>query len=199
MTLLRWKKNNNLFMVASVLGHTVFLLMMIVYFNARTPILKAGNDDEHIMSSYLVDARTVQAAPSPPTIQKQLAAPLKHAIALTRQKQPAQQQQTAMPVRASSKGQPMPELIALLHAAIQREQHYPASAQELEREGRVTLSFTLFANGTIKAPKILHSSGTDSLDHAALAAVHQAAPFQHIDRYLKSAQDYQIDVVFKLS
>jgi TonB family protein len=59
--------------------------------------------------------------------------------------------------------------------------------------------FTLHQNGTINHPRILHSSGTQSLDLAALEAVKRAAPFQHVEQYLKESRAYQIDVVFQLS
>src|SRR5690606_18782320 len=120
-----------------------------------------------------------------------------HAIAL---RKPSKAQKSVIGhQRAATKGESMPALIALLHTAIQQTQHYPASAQEMEREGRATVAFTLHQNGEVSDLKVTHSSGTKSLDSAALAAVHDAAPFQHVDQYLHDAQPYQIDVVFSLS
>ncbi|HTM64330.1 MAG TPA: TonB family protein, partial [Gammaproteobacteria bacterium] len=86
-----------------------------------------------------------------------------------------------------------------LHTAIEQAQQYPASAQEQQREGRVTLAFTLAPNGSISHSRVAASSGISSLDHAALQALHAAAPFQHINKYLHSVENYQIDVIFKLN
>jgi len=98
----------------------------------------------------------------------------------------------------SSKGQPVTELLAILHSAIQKQQHYPEIAQQLERQGRVTIAFTLFTDGTISHVEIVKKSGTESLDQAALDAVNRAAPFNNIEKYLTQAQEYNIDVVFEL-
>lgn len=99
----------------------------------------------------------------------------------------------------TTKTAPVATLTALLHAAIQREQQYPASAQEHNQQGRVTLAFTLYPDGNISNLHIQHTSGISSLDHAAVAAVNAALPFQQVDRYLKSAENYQVDVVFALN
>jgi TonB family protein len=111
---------------------------------------------------------------------------------------PITAQQLASHPQPTPNSKPVPELVAMLHAAIEQTQRYPASAEEMEREGRTTLAFTLFSNGSIQNLKILSSSGTQSLDYAALAAVNEAVPFQQVGRYLQGAQDYQVDVVFKL-
>ncbi len=99
---------------------------------------------------------------------------------------------------SNKNGEKIDTLLALLHDAIQKQQHYPASALEMERQGRVTVSFTLFTNGMIRDLRIIKSSGTASLDAAALAAVNQAAPFQ-INNYLSASRAFTLDVVFELS
>jgi len=181
----------------SLIAH--LLIAVVVYYQLTTiNTVKYGNDERQILSSYLVNTPAVIA-----TAKQQTATPVvPHAIALHTQQKTQQNQpkQTAsVRTRAALKGAPMPELIALLHTAIQKAQRYPASAQEMEREGRTTVGFTLYQNGTISDLAILRSSGTNSLDSAALAAVNDAAPFPQVDRYLPAAQTYQIDVVFALS
>lgn len=89
-------------------------------------------------------------------------------------------------------------LIALLHKAVQKQQQYPNSAQEMGRQGRVGVRFILKPNGQITQLHIVHSSQTNSLDQAALAAVSNAAPFTGVERYLSLPQEYSISVVFKL-
>lgn len=97
-----------------------------------------------------------------------------------------------------SKGDNASTLLSLLHAAIQQQQHYPLSAQQMERQGRVTVAFRLFADGKISQLHVAHSSGTDSLDQAALSAVQAAAPFNEVNKYLQDAQEFKVDVLFEL-
>lgn len=91
------------------------------------------------------------------------------------------------------------QLLDLLHAAIEAQQHYPPSALEMQREGRVTVTFILFNNGKISNLTIQHSSGTRSLDEAAIEAVNRAVPFQNVTNYLKNPENFQIDIVFNLT
>jgi TonB family protein len=181
----------------SAICHLMLVLPFVVYFHLALPPHKLGDADHQVISSYLVTS-TPLAPQATKSTQEQAAQTLKHAIALTHRTQ-ASQTTSEQKQRATVKGAPMPELVALLHAAIQREQHYPESAQQMEREGRATLSFTLYPNGNIARLKLLHSSGTNALDHAALDAVSKAAPFADVGRYMNSAQTYAIDVVFQLS
>ena len=175
----------------SLFLHVVVLASFLSWRSAAVETIKYGEQDKQILS-YL--------AQPPMFAEKQKKTPLKkNAIALKKELivEKQMKQALAQPTSALT-GKPMPELIALLHAAIQKAQQYPASAQELSREGRATVSFTLAANGEVSNLKLMHSSGTGSLDHAALAAVMEAAPFQHVAKYLNKPQDYQIDVVFEL-
>jgi TonB family protein len=90
------------------------------------------------------------------------------------------------------------QLLALLHTAIENAQFYPDSAQQMEREGSASVEFILHINGSITDLNLLHSSGTSSLDEAALEAVKKAAPFQHVEKYLRVPEKFNIDIVFKL-
>lgn len=98
-----------------------------------------------------------------------------------------------------SQGERVESLVALLHAAIQTEQRYPLAAEQMQREGKVVLAFILYTDGHISDLQILRSSGTHSLDEAALTAVRKAVPFQRVDEYLSQSQRYTIDVIFQLS
>jgi len=90
-------------------------------------------------------------------------------------------------------------LVALLHDAIQKKQQYPENALAMEREGRVKVSFILYNDGSIGDLRLLSSSGTTSLDNAALNAVQEASPFRNVVKYIKAVQTYQIDIVFELT
>lgn len=88
------------------------------------------------------------------------------------------------------------ELLQLLHVAIQAQQRYPRDALMLGRKGIVLIAFNLFPDGHIENLKIITSSGTISLDKAALIAVKAAAPFKAVNNYLHEAHLFTIHVVF---
>ena len=116
----------------------------------------------------------------------------------TNHSQETQQEQLHKSQNAGN-NKPISELIAMLHAAIQKQQHYPASALQMGREGSAIVGFTLFPNGIIDHLEIVKSSGTATLDEAAMAAVHDALPFKGIDKYLSIPQNYQLTVAFELT
>ena len=177
----------------SIAAHFILLTALVLIFPATRNVIPFGN--QQVISSHLIDVKNISAATLPQHYES--TRPLKNTIAITSQQPLVQTTSTQQPT--SNKGQPMPALLAALHAAIQRQQQYPASAEEMGREGRVTLSFKLLTDGSIDHLQIVHTSRTNSLDYAALAAVNAATPFQHVAEYLTAATDYQIDVVFKLS
>lgn len=113
-------------------------------------------------------------------------------------KKPVEKMSQQASAKSSSRGQQTETLLALLHDAIQKQQHYPPSALEMERQGRATVKFMLSPSGSIQDLRIVKSSGTQSLDDAALAAVNRAAPFR-VEEYLDAAREFSIDVVFELS
>ncbi len=178
----------------SLLVHALLLAALIHWQIIATDPCKAGDAEKTVLASYLV-------TPSTPIKQMTATTPAdKHAIALQHEKQPIEKQpdQPSSLQRAAIAGKQMSELTALIHSAIQEAQQYPASAQEMGRQGRSTISFLLHPDGTVTDLKLLHSSGTTSIDNAALAAVNNAAPFRQVNKYLHEAKPYQIDVVFLL-
>ncbi len=89
-------------------------------------------------------------------------------------------------------------LSQLLHQAIQEQQHYPDSAIALQRSGIVTVIFTLNPDGSIENLQCVNSSGTVSLDNAALEAVQAAIPFKGVNAYLTSPKSFQLALRFEL-
>lgn len=169
----------------SGITHLIFISFIIFKINSVHEVIKPG---EHLLVSYLQQEKTV-VAPLP--IEKKslnkIIKPKKQTI------------KKISPPKTKGEGAPLTELTAMLHAAIAAHQHYPAAALEMQREGRVTVAFTLYTNGTISNLRIIHSSGTASIDQAGISAVNEAAPFALAQKYLKAAQDYQLDVVFELT
>lgn len=88
------------------------------------------------------------------------------------------------------------QLLVLLHNAIAKKQVYPASAQALQQQGSVVLSFILSISGKIDHIKIIKSSGFGLLDNAAIVAVQNVSPFTAMK--LQTAQQLKIKIDFYL-
>ncbi len=61
-----------------------------------------------------------------------------------------------------------------------------------------TVAFVLHPSGMIEDMHLINSSQTTALDRAALSAVKGIAPFIPAQYYLKQAETFKVDVVFKL-
>lgn len=109
------------------------------------------------------------------------------------------QKKLSIPAETMSAGESVVSFLARLHDAIQRKQVYPPSALEMGRQGRVTVDFTLYLDGHVEQLRVVSSSGTASLDRAALQAVKDASPFINLADSIKSIQQYQIDITFELA
>lgn len=92
---------------------------------------------------------------------------------------------------------PLPKLLELIHNAIQDHQHYPEEATDADEVGTATIGFFLQPNGQIEHLTLLHSSGYDCLDQAALTAVNQAAPFKQAEYYMKKGTQIEIHITFQ--
>lgn len=197
MYLVNVRQHKSFFILMSCIGHMMAFLLFGSYVDFSKAIPKLGEAKSSVLTSYLY---TKVTSFNKPEEKREKAEQMKvdRGIQLTKVKQ-LKREQATMPTRASGNEQAISQLVALLHAAIQKKQHYPESAMEMQREGRVKLMFTLFKNGTITQLRIVQSSGTASLDAAAFAAVNEAVPFQQVEKFLKDPQEYQIDVVFELA
>lgn len=181
------------YFIISILLHC-FLLMGFITFVKQLP-QKLGVNEREVIISFLDQPHSLRA-------EKQ-SNPEKGGIASrTVRKDKLVQKHKPIPLHPShsqTTDKPAPELLIFLHKEIQQHQRYPQSALAMEREGIVTVMFTLYTNGSIDHLQLVKSSGTTSLDNAALAAVNQSVPFKGVDKYLKQTKDYQIDVVFELA
>lgn len=200
--------NTLIYYVISVMSHVMLILAMILVLDFSSETVMIGNQAEKLVQSYLykadpTQATTVKSAASNKTIVnhpvvslKKKSDPSSDALKKMEASKTASQPPAAS---NSSKGAQVDELLAVLHTAIQQKQNYPENALQMERQGRATMKFTLFPDGSIKGLHVAKSSGTESLDLAALAAVRDAAPFSRIDQYLSESKEFSIDVVFELS
>ena len=90
------------------------------------------------------------------------------------------------------------ELTKLLHGAINRYKRYPTAALRMAWQGTASVRFLLQQDGRLESLTLVHSSGYNALDRAALQAVQNISPFEPAQRYLDSAQTFKVDVVFNL-
>jgi periplasmic protein TonB len=178
------------FYAFSVLGHLLVLIFGASYFQEEIISRQIGETNEEVVQSY------VMSEPAKP-VENIVAARGDKVVTAQNKKVVAVHQQTV--TASKSRGETVDALLTLLHTAIQSRQHYPASAMEMEREGRVRVAFTLQPSGEIQQLQLLKSSGTASLDTAGLQAVRDAAPFKGVKTFLSAAREFQIDVVFTLS
>lgn len=174
--------------------HLCVFFGAVIFFEWTDHVPLLGDTKESLISSYLyheVQKSTVKSVAQAVTPEK--------AIRVSKLKKSTHQQKSPSTVNSHQTGEQTKSLLALLHAAIQQKQQYPSSAIEMERQGKSTVKFVLYPNGKITNLQLVQSSGVESLDSAALTAVQDAAPFHEIDVYLKSAQEFSIDVVFELA
>jgi protein TonB len=85
-----------------------------------------------------------------------------------------------------------------IRARINQVKRYPLMARKRGREGVVTLEFSIDKQGQLLDSKILLSSGTKSLDLAALNALASAEPFDPPPVGLKTLLAFQIQIHFAL-
>jgi TonB family protein len=198
----------------SIMLHLIVFFSFVFYLDFSSEKVALGIDSIPAVNSYVYQdhasekivavtsqshstpAKSVKHEVANKVIQKSISLKKTALASSTSESQSMQSSQLLSPV---SHGQQVSELVALLHAAIQKQQHYPASALQLEREGRVKVKFTLDKNGRVSNLQVAESSGTSSLDEAALSAVKDAAPFSDAAQYIHAPQIYSIDVAFELT
>jgi TonB family protein len=77
----------------------------------------------------------------------------------------------------SGKTKYLKENFSYIRDMIQKKVIYPKIARQMGWQGKVTVSFIIFANGFPKDIKIMQTSGIEALDSSATVAVKDASPF----------------------
>ncbi|MBX3710022.1 MAG: energy transducer TonB [Gammaproteobacteria bacterium] len=208
---MKMDKNNSSFII-SVTGHLIILALTLVKLALSKQDIDLG-ELRLVFPAYIyqenLSSKTQHAKTLAIKQSIKVSSPSKNKIVIYKKNQSSQtknldefsekrKNKFLINQKKSGNGNPIPELIALLHASIQEHQQYPNNALQMEQEGKTTLMFVLHPNGTIKNLKVLSSSGTPTLDEAAIAAVNDAVPFKGVDKYLTNPQEYQITVAFEL-
>lgn len=187
----------------SLIMHVAAFLSIGILLSFSKPEEKLGNTENRIVATFIYDDHANQLSMLKIKSEKRLEAskPEKSVLAKRENNHEAQakQQRVAKRHNLENQGRQAESLISLLHAAIQAEQRYPENAEQMHRQGSVRVEFTLFEDGHVSELGVVKSSGTSSLDEAALKAVRAAAPFKQVRDYLRGAQHYNIDVIFQLT
>ncbi len=100
--------------------------------------------------------------------------------------------------QSTAASQQQHSILELLHSRIADNKRYPYLAKRQRREGVTTVAFVLHPSGMIEDMHLINSSQTNALDRAALSAVKGISPFIPAQDYLKQAETFKVDVVFKL-
>jgi protein TonB len=77
--------------------------------------------------------------------------------------------------------------------------NYPAEARRLELKGDVRLMVILLPDGSIRAIRLLKSSGSHLLDNTAKDSVRHGAPYGHFDQKMKDYSELRIIRTWRFS
>ncbi|MBC7750103.1 MAG: energy transducer TonB [Candidatus Saccharibacteria bacterium] len=77
--------------------------------------------------------------------------------------------------------------------------NYPAEARRLALKGDVRLMVILLPDGTIRAIRLLKSSGSHLLDNTAKNSVRHGAPYGHFDKKMKDYSELRIIRTWRFS
>ncbi|SMC28995.1 protein TonB, partial [Desulfacinum hydrothermale DSM 13146] len=90
--------------------------------------------------------------------------------------------------------------LAQVRRRIARHKHYPLAARRRHMEGRVTVRFAIYPDGSARGLNVVQSSGFSPLDRAALEAVRKAAPFPAVPSQVREGGvNVEIGIVFDLT
>ena len=88
----------------------------------------------------------------------------------------------------------------MVRLRIESKKEYPSAARIRQSEGRVTVRFTIAADGRVTAAEVAKSSHDGALDDAALEAVKACSPFPRPPRHLFSGDlPLEITILFELT
>jgi protein TonB len=88
----------------------------------------------------------------------------------------------------------------MVRLRIEGKKAYPSAARVRQIEGRVTVRFTIAADGTVRSAAVAKSSKNSALDEAALEAVRASSPFPRPPRHLFSGDlPLEITILFELT
>lgn len=180
-------------LLLSIALHLLVVLIIIISFKQSARIFIAGSKPASVINAYLPNVHAFRVMEAKNNLKVKIVKQERNIQGLENTSKHLAQKISNQKLQ----GQKIDPLIALLHMAIEQHEHYPQSALEMGRAGRVTVEFRLFPEGNIADLRILKTSGTVALDQAALAAVQAATPFKPAQQYLQRPKVFTLDIVFE--
>jgi protein TonB len=100
----------------------------------------------------------------------------------------------------AARGRAERRYLAALRRALERQQHYPASARRRRLEGTARVQFTIAANGSFSGVQVSQSAGAEALDAAATGTVERLARFDPIPAAIgRDRWTVRVPIVFRLN
>lgn len=84
-------------------------------------------------------------------------------------------------------------VMALIRKKIREKQRYPQIALDNDWTGTTKVGFQISEDGSLKFIKILHGSGYDILDEAAIKAVRNAVPLPYFSQSIAMSLEFKIE------
>ena len=92
------------------------------------------------------------------------------------------------------------EFLKAVRDRIKQVQRFPPRVRNLDEGASTTVRFTLFKDGTIRNPAVTDSSGSTTLDNAAIAVVQNAVPYPPFPEGQEgSSLRLELTIIFELS
>ncbi|MXV83705.1 energy transducer TonB [Candidatus Poribacteria bacterium] len=92
------------------------------------------------------------------------------------------------------------EFLKAVRDRIKQVQRFPPRVRNLDEGASTTVRFTLFKDGTIRNPAVTDSSGSTTLDNAAIAAVQNAVPYPPFPEGQEgNSLRLELPIIFELS
>lgn len=106
---------------------------------------------------------------------------------------------SAAPAHRSSLGQELHDFQSKLLAALRQSTFFPQKALQGRQHGQVTVAFTVDRSGTVTSIRVVISSGSDTLDHAAREIIRKASKsFPHFPACIREEiLHYTVPIYFK--
>jgi TonB family protein len=92
---------------------------------------------------------------------------------------------------------PAKPLMKLIGKALTAHLIYPSIAKDFNVKGSVLVGFLLHPNGEVTEAQLIHSSGAQVLDQAALTGVKTMSPINNVSPYVKQPRFLIIGILFR--
>ncbi len=196
----------------SLMLHALLLMSLLLGFNhSKSSTSHARNS---MIKTYLIvgelPAVTQSLSKQQPSIDKSIAmissrktaskSVKKHSSTkqVSQSTVPSDRTQVAAIEKHGTASSELQALSMYLYRKIARHAHYPSGMSELSESPRVLLQFTVYPDGHVSGAHVVQSSGSATVDSAALRALNHSLPFSQASRWLHQPQSCQLVIHFSV-